>query len=448
MRQFVFAFLVVLMILPAMSVHAQGKHVAIYVNDTFEVVALNPVTGEQRILITLDSPGDRTRAYGLHVSPDGTMLALFTRTSDFTLPDEDVHLYIVRIADSQLLFDLDLLPAGYIFPADTPLRDPNYEMTRAIGEVVWSPDSRYLAFISGHLGNADVFAYDAAAQTLLQVNNAPQTAAFIHWAPDSKTLVFNEVITFGTGSGDEIAGTYFASLESGVVQPITFPDERIQQFFVLGWLDTQTLLYSPLNFLVGANGIFALNLANGTTSTLLPYEMEITVPVFDPATRALAFVVPDVGVEQGLVKGAYLFPQGAATPTFLQSGQFYFAQIVRPGFFQYASSNGNFLLDVNNPQLIPLPTSDFGAFVSPSADAVALFRTDGVYLSSLGTDNATLVLPGEIQVPIWSPDGNFFYSFGFTSEGGGLLQFDAINRAVHLIDSRMAITSPIAVASQ
>lgn len=446
MTRFFIPVLILLAAFSGISVHAQEQHVVIYVNDAYEVVALNPATGEQRVLLTLENPGERTRAYGLHVSPDGTTLALFVRTSDFTIPDESVHLYGIRIADGQLLFEQNLLPEGYVFPVDAPLRDPNYEMTRAVGEVVWSPDSRYVAFISGHLGNADVFAYDTAAQTLIQVNNAPQTAAFLHWSPDSKTLVFSEVITFGTGSGDEMAGTYAASLETGNVQPITFPDERIQQIFVLGWLHNNTFLYSPLNFLVGANGIFSLNLQNGSSTTLLPYEIEITVPVFDPATRALAFVVPDVGVEQGLVKGAYLLPQGAAAPTFLQSGQFYFAQWVRSGLFQYASAEGSFLLDVNTPQLVPLPASDFGVFVSPVVDAAALFRSDGVYISSLAADDSSLVLPGEVQVPVWSPDGVYFYTFGFTSEGAGLLLFDMLNRTVRLLDSRMAVNSPIAVA--
>ncbi|MBZ0310038.1 MAG: hypothetical protein K8I82_28515 [Anaerolineae bacterium] len=446
MTRVVILLLILLAAFPGSPVHAQGQHTVIYVNDAYEVIALTPVTGEQRVLLALENPGERTRAYGLHVSPDGTTLALFVRTSDFSVPDESVRLYGIRITDGQLLFEQNLLPEGYVFPIDAPLRDPAYEMTRAVGEVIWSPDSRYVAFISGHPGNADVFAYDTAAQNMIQVNNAPQTAAFLHWSPDSKTLVFSEVITFGTGSGDEIAGIYAASLETGNVQPITFSDERIQQVFVLGWLDSSTFLYSPLNFLVGANGIFTLNLQDGSSTTLLPYEMEITVPVVDPATRALAFVVPDLGVEQGLVRGAYLLPPGAAAPTFLQSGQFYFAQWVRPGLFQYASAEGNFLLDVNVLQLVPLPASDFGVFVSPTVDSAALFRSDGVYISSLTADDSSLVLSGEIQIPLWSADGLYFYTFGFTSEGAGLLQFDVLNRSVRLLDSRMAVNSPIGVA--
>lgn len=442
LRLFIAVSFILLALVP--TTYAQEQHSVIYVNDAYEVVALNPATNEQRILLTLDSPGERTRAYGMNVSPDGTALALFVRTSDFTIPDEQVRLSIIRIADSALLLEQNLFPEGYVFPSDTPLRDPNYELTRAVGEVVWSPDSRYVAFISGHTGNAEVFAYDVTSQNLIQVSDLPQTAAFIHWSPDSKTLVFSEVITFGTGSGDEMAGVYAANIETVAIQQLTFPDERIQEITVIGWRDNQTMFYSPLNFLVGANGIFSLNLADGTSTALLPYEVEIAVPEFDFTTGAMAFIVPDVGVEQGLVKGAYLFPQGAASPTFLQSGTFYFVQHVRDGFFQYESADGSFLLDVNNPTLTALPHSDFGAFISPTEDALALFRTDGVYVSSVSADDASLVLTGEVQVPLWS--GNFFYSFGFASEGAGLLQFDAVNRTVRLLDSRMAINSPIAIA--
>lgn len=445
-RLFILLSLLVVIFIPNRLTQAQTPHTVFYINDAFEVIALNPITSEQKILRTLENPAERTRAYGLHPSPDGTALAVFVRTSDFSIPDEQVRLYVIRVADAALLLEQNLFPEGYIFPADAPLRDPNYELTRAVGEIVWSPDSRSVAFISGHTGNAEVFAYDVTNQTLLQVSNLPQTAAFIHWSPDSQTLIFSEVVTFGTGSGDEMAGVYAANLTNGTVQPLNFGDERIQQITVLGWLDSQTFWFSPLNFLVGANGIYSLNLTTGTAVPLLPYEVEITVPVYDSATGAFAFVVPDVGIEQILVKGAYLLTSTANAPVFLQSGTFYFAQRVREGVFQFEGADGSFLTNVTNPQLTPLPASDFGAFVSPGADAVVLFRSDGVYLSNLSADNASLVLSGEIQVPLWSSDGNFFYTFGFASEGAGLLQFDAINRTVRLLDSRMAINSPIAIA--
>jgi len=64
----------------------------------------------------------------------------------------------------------------------------------------------------------------------------------------------------------------------------------------------------------------------------------------------------------------------------------------------------------------------------------------------LSEDDASLVWPEETQVPIWSPDGTVYYTFGFAPEGAGLIAVDVVNRAVRLLDDRMLVNSPRAVA--
>jgi hypothetical protein len=68
-----------------------------------------------------------------------------------------------------------------------------------------------------------------------------------------------------------------------------------------------------------------------------------------------------------------------------------------------------------------------------------------VYVSSLLVDNATLLWGEETQVPVWSPDGSKYYTFGFVPEGAGLVEIDVVNRGLRLLDSRMAVTSPRSV---
>lgn len=447
------SLITVLLGLPAASfAQTDDGYLVLYVNDAGEVIGLNPQTGEQRFLLAIPDP--LRRAISLYPAPDGSAVAVFVRLTDATTspPTLEYHLYVIGLllANSSLLLDHNLLPPDYRYPVPETLGDPNYELTRALGEVVWSPNSRYMAFISGQAGSADVFLYEPATAALTHLNDAPQTAAFIQWNPTSDALIFSELTSFGDGSGYQGAAYYAAALPSGELRPIPLPEPANQNGIAfLGWRDAVTLLYSPLNFDVyGAKGIFALNLGDLTSTELLPAHIALNVPVFDPTTGALAFVVPTIG-ELNLAPGAYLWLPSAATPTFVHSGTFYTVERVRAGVFQFESPEGSYLVEAAfEPTVIPLPQHDYGAFVAPVADvdALVLARADGTYISRLSVDDATLVWPEQPQVPIWSPDGTKFYTFGFTDEGAGLVEVDVVTRSLRLLDSRMAVNSPRAIA--
>jgi len=429
--------------LPPIQTHAQAGYHIIYMNDAGEIVALNPVSGEQHIILNSGNPLEN--AIGLHVAPSGDYLAVFVRGA------ARFHLYVATVPDGQIVLDHDLLPPGYDTSSQTP-GDPAYELTRALGEMHWSPTSRHLAFISAQNGTADLFIFEPATRSIIYQENGAQTAALAAWNPSGTALVFSELISFGDGVGYQMAGFYALTLPAADLRSLVLPPASAQGVVVVGWLDAHRLVIAPLDFsLFGARGLYLLDLNTGNHSELLPPHISMTVPVFDPTTRTLAFTVPEAGTG-GLVPGAYIWQESDPLPTLLQSGAFYTVEALHSGVFQFETATTSYLFHVADytaeepPALLPLPPHDFGAFVAPSGGAVALLRADGVYISRVDVDDATLVWSEEAQVPLWSPDGAAFYSFGFTGEGAGLVEINVNTRSLRLLDTRMAIQSPRALA--
>lgn len=443
MRTLIILLLIVGLVAPMASAQEVTRYRVIYATADQNIVALDPATGQKTTLLSIDDPRDR--AYAYYVSPTGTHVAIFVR---FTAPDNNVgaRLYVINLGDESVVFDVDLLPANFVYPEEA-FGNTDFELWRALGEVAWSPTGDYLAYVSGQSGNADVFAFNINTNQSAPVNAGPQTAAFLTWSPDGTYLLFNEVVTFGSGAGFEMAGFFVATPATSELRTIALPEPAEETgISTIGWMDGTTLLYSPLNFLVGASGLYALDIPTGESNVLIPPQIEMDVPVFDVTTGAVAFVVPDIGLALNLVPGAYLFAEDAENPTLLESGVFYFTQTAREAAFQFENPDGSLLYDVSAGALSSLPPSDFGAFVSPTIDAVVLFRADGVYISDLAGENVTRVLESDLQIPIWSPDGTRFYSYGFLEDVSGLLEIDAANRTVRVVDDTMSVTSLLAVA--
>ncbi len=444
---------VVALLVPSLA-HAQADdaYQVIYVNAAGEVVALNPLDESQTTLLAFDNP--LGRAFGFHVSPDGAHLAIFVRS----LQGEQTaySLYVLRLADGMTLLEQDLLPPDFSASVETGPGDPLYELTRALGAVEWSPDGRYVAFIGagGETDpSADVYVYEPATQAMSATYELPRTAVELHWSPDSERLLFNEIASFGqAGEGYALDGYYLADLVADDlvrIESMSTP-EVTGPLFIVGWADAQTLYWSPLDFeSFGASGLYRYELTQDgpRVEEQLPPRIRTNVPVLDRATDAIAFTVPEV-LANNLVPGAYLWLPGEDLPTFLQSGTFTWAEPVRAGQFQFETPETSYLVDVATQELRALPPHDFGAFVSPvsGVDLVALARQDGLYVSRISTDDAELVWSGETQVPIWSPDGTRFYSFGFVADQGGLIEIDLTTRTVRLLDDTMAVNSPRAVA--
>lgn len=454
MQFFKISLLCAMLLMSALPTFAQSADQrVIYINDAQEVIALTPATNEQSVLLAYQT--EFARAYGLHVAPDQQHVAIFLRLWDQAALDSGqpsvrgFRLFIVRISDAAVLLDQDLLPEGYTDTGSNMLGDPTFEMIRALGEIKWSPDGQQVAYISGQSGTADLWTFNVATQETTQRDSNPDVAAFINWSPDGSTIIFSRLETFGTGGGYTLNEVDRVTLTDNSVTPIPLAEPASSQgISIIGWLDAERVLYAPVSFIAGASGLYELNLTTLAATEILPREVEMSIPVFDAETQSAAFIIPDLGMETVYDPGAYVWSASAEQPIQVRTGTFYFAERITSGLFLLQAFDATYVYDVRTPTLMTLPPNDFGAFVAPSGQHVVLYRADGVYVSSLSADDASLIWNGEAQVPVWSADGNFFYSFGITEQGAGLLQFDVVKRSYQLLDTRMAVNSPIATVGE
>lgn len=437
MRRLLIFALTLFWLLPLTQIsHAQsGSHRVYYLTDDNQIVALDPLTGTRTSLLILDAAPD---ALGLYPSPDGQYLAVFARLGSA------YQLDVVETASGTLLLGQPLLPDGFSAPTEATLGDPRYELTRALGELAWSPDSSTLAYVSGAAGSADIYTFIPAQQQNVRLTDLESTtAAFIHWSPDSMQFLFTDLVSFGDGSGYDISGYYRVS--PGQVERLNLDDTAPQGIAIIGWLSANEILYSAFDFTVGAAGLHRLDLSTQNRTQILPARIPLAIPAYAPAIQTSVIVVPPLS-QGGLVPGLYTWQGDAAPPSLLQTGEFYSVQHIRAGLFQVESAGGSLLFDATTNALTPLPANSFGAFVSPVMDIVVLAREDGTYVSPLYQDAAQLIWMEESQIPIWSPEGNLFYSYGFTGEGAGLVAVDVAGQRVILLDTSMSINSPRAVS--
>ena len=56
---------------------------------------------------------------------------------------------------------------------------------------VWSPDSRFVAFIAQTYSGNEIFVHDLKRRKTLQITDLPSSPGELVWHPDGKSLVFN-----------------------------------------------------------------------------------------------------------------------------------------------------------------------------------------------------------------------------------------------------------------
>ena len=55
----------------------------------------------------------------------------------------------------------------------------------------WSPDGRYIAFVSDRSGNFDVYRMDPDGTNVVQITDTPEAEIHPYWSPDSASIIYN-----------------------------------------------------------------------------------------------------------------------------------------------------------------------------------------------------------------------------------------------------------------
>lgn len=101
-------------------------------------------------------------------------------------------------------------------PAFSPAPIPAISALNELGHPVWSPDGKYIAYISYGSGFANVWITNVETRQSRQVAPAPQTQSSPTWSPDGKRLLF-----VADDRGDEISDIFLVDIGASRVRNLT-----------------------------------------------------------------------------------------------------------------------------------------------------------------------------------------------------------------------------------
>jgi WD40 repeat protein len=111
------------------------------------------------------------------------------------------------------------------------------------GDLAWSPDGRYLAFVAATDGpSSDVYSYDRETGQILRLTDGPHQAAHLLWSPDSQWIVHEEVEWFGGFDTDSGAQAIWAAAPDGSDIRKLYEVEDGRTTRLIDWLSPDTLL--------------------------------------------------------------------------------------------------------------------------------------------------------------------------------------------------------------
>ncbi len=429
--------LILLLAHPSFSQAQSNPLYIVYINDQAGLSIMAQTGGgwsaPQIFVAATDLP-----VYALHAAPDGQKLAII-----YAQPyanGSPVMLKVYSVPDATLLFEQNLLPANLTVFNEPDLGNPLYEMARAVTTAAWSPDGQRLAFVSGQDGiSANIYLVDFATNpTAIALETRSGAAAFLSWSPDGSWLVYSDLETFG-GAGYVSQGIYAVHPADG--QVLTMDEGTLYPTDVtrVGWRGNDTFLFSPPSYTAGARGLYGWHLNDGTTTAYLPEAAENTLPVYDPISDIAAFVVPPQAGNLVFEPGVYVMALASSTPIQIATGDWYDVRLVSSPYFQAVGGMGEMLINGQTFQQNSLPIGELGTFITPNISGAVAYFMDGIQLSGLdGSNPAKLPIEGALP-PTWSPDGQWFITYGFTSSGAGLLTVDVSTQVATLLDTTAAI---------
>ncbi|MCL4562259.1 MAG: hypothetical protein M1281_16810 [Chloroflexi bacterium] len=278
----------------------------------------------------------------------------------------------------------------------------------------WSPDGRYLAFISAAAGlSANLYVYDTRQDKVRRLTNGPNQDVFPTWSPDSLWVVFEEVTSFQSGAGWKVRGVWASAVDHNEIRKLYEPPANSAGEAFAGWNGKGELV------------VYTRAPDAGRYARAIPISARYIDPLYagpfdelaiDPRSQIIAFSEDELtGAELSLAQGVYLAGTPKGIPQTIQAGAWegltwspsagkFFAH-GSLGLLAANSQGADFLL---NDETWPAPSPDglwlvcWGDPQYKTPSGVRLYRPEGGLLQEITADT--------VQSVLWRADSKgFFY---------------------------------------
>jgi dipeptidyl aminopeptidase/acylaminoacyl peptidase len=366
-------------------------------------------------------------------APSGGWAAFMTSASGGSggLP-ADAALSIVHLPEAAVSQIAALLSPEIQGQMSGPDRPP--EAIVALGEpgaLSWSPDGRYLAYLSAAEGpTTDLYVYDTQSGEHTRLTDGPTEVASPFWSPDGRWIVHQLVRTFGSGAGWEVEAVWAAAADGSAVHRLYNTDIYSGGEVFLGWSAPDTFVVYSQGQPADSTQLRLVNVNTGAAQNL--YARQFNAAAFDTGSGRAAMIVDAVLAElQNLLPAAYLVT-GEEIYEPVQEGEWQ--------DLQWSSGAGRFLAQGGPGVLVFTPAGEAAQFPQEAWGAAS---PDGQWLAAWGhagfdpmSGVRIYTLDGQLQAELttesvdwvlWRPDSlGLFYVSGnglyYAAWPGGLPQ--------------------------
>lgn len=182
----------------------------------------------------------------------------------------------------------------------------------ASGEMLWSPNSRYLAYTAAVDGpTSDVYVFDTETLETKRLTDGSTQASLMDWSPDSRWVVhysWNKGDKGMAGALPKVNAIWAVGADSGEIKLLENVEWESIDEIMLGWSshDTFVTVSREGNWIGSPSShIRSINITSNTSSML--YKNEVESVAYDPKTQSLAFTK---GVYTNEEPGLYLLSSG------------------------------------------------------------------------------------------------------------------------------------------
>ena len=384
----------------------------VYSRDSGRTIAAARLDGSSPAAVPLPEPLLWPEDLRSGAAPAGDWLAVRTGKPDLS----SLNLTLVHLPDGKARVLTPLLSPDLFKQVQAAKPDLLPEAARAVtqpGALAWSPNGRYLAFVSAAEGaSSDLYLYDVQTERSRRVTGGLNQVASPVWSPDGLWVIIQEVVNFTVDPGWKLGPVWAVATDHNEIRKLFDPPANSTRERVIGWIgqDTAVIMTQAPD---SARDIREVPLSARRIGQLYGGPMEEAA--FDPNSKSIAIRETALtGKALGLAPGLYQIIRSQGVPQYVQAGDWDRLEWSPSASRFFASGPQGFLLFSPGAENVLLKGEAWGS-TSPSGlwlicwgDAGAGSRS-GLRLYQPGGELLQEVTGDPVQQAAWQPDSKAFY---------------------------------------